>query len=235
VQILSNKSDVQDMMADKEMRKDIVASIIIRDIVWYAIGEQFLNNSKHHAGEDCNKLFLDFEHLFEEEYELKHRVCLKQQALYTKLKNEPGHKKWRTLVAEDQSQKLLAKIGVFLQPGFDLERDHVLNELYVKGYRIGFRLRMEAAVKWKITWPVAGVEVNFKWMVNQTRNLYGDPATTYRKLIEDPNRYFVRFAVTPTFTMLDFSSGVEEKTVAHSALIHVGHRGVLSHRDDAKV
>ncbi|KAF2641885.1 hypothetical protein P280DRAFT_468373 [Massarina eburnea CBS 473.64] len=236
IDLFVSKSSIPHMLADKEMRQEIVAALIVRHIVTYAVGEKFMANSKHQAGEECQELLYEFGAVAEKEYALKHEICQEQHALYNRLKNQPGYRKWRTDTAEDRCQALLTKIAAFLKPGVHPERDHNLTELYVKGYRIGFRLRAEEApAKWQIMWPVAGVEVNFQWMVNQTRKLYGDPATTYQKVTENPTKYFVRFAVTPTFTCTEFSSGVEVKTVAHSALVHVGRQGVFSHKEDSMV
>lgn len=234
VDMMAKKSDMKHLLDDQEMRKDIVAGLISRHIVQHAIGEYFLFQSKHHAQNECNDLLFEFTTLAEEEYAAKHHVCEKQMALYTKLKAESGHKKWRTWKAEERCKDLLSVLAFFLEPGVHPERDHVLGELYVKGYRIGFRLRMEA-VKWQIMWPAAGTDLNLNMMVNQTRNLFGDPMKTLTKLQEDPKKFFVRFALTPTFIKSDFSSGVEEKTVVHSALVHVGRKGVFSHKNDAKL
>jgi hypothetical protein len=232
VDMMGGKSDIKQLLMDHEMHKDIVASLVSRHIVMNAMGEHFLWNSGHHAGDMCNDLFLEFAHLVEEEYGRKHEVCEKQQTLYTKLKLLPGHKKWRTYKAEACSQDLLEMLAFSLDPSPDPERAHVLSELYVKGYRIGFRLRMEA-VKWQVIWPTAGTDLNLGMMVNQTRNLLGDPMETLNGLQSEPKKFLVRFALTPTMTKFDYSSGVEERTVVHSAMVHVGRKGVFSHKADA--
>ncbi|KAF2683871.1 hypothetical protein K458DRAFT_418848 [Lentithecium fluviatile CBS 122367] len=232
VDMTAGKSDIEYLLMDSEMRRDIVACLVARHIVMNAMGEHFLWNSGHHAGSECNNLFLEFAHLQDEEYGRKQEVCEKQQALYTKLKNEPGHKKWRTFKAEEYCEELLNKIGFLLEPYANTQRAHVLSELYVKGYWIGFRLRMEA-VKWQIMWPTAGTDLNLGMMVNQTRNLLGDPMETFTELQKDPKKFFVRFALTPTISKSDFSSGTEEKTVVHSSMVHVGRKGVFNHKTDA--
>lgn len=230
-EITGGKSDIKHLLMDSKMRQEMVASFVTRHIVTNAMGEHFLQNSGHEGGAACNNLFLEFAHLNNDDFGRKHKLCEKQQVLYTQLKQEPNHKNWRTYKAEENCEHLLAAIAPLLETRADAQRDHVLSELYVKGYRIGFRLRMEA-VKWRVMWPTAGTDLNLSMMVNQTRNLLGDPMKTYTGLQKDPKKFFVRFALTPTFSKSDFSSGAEEKTVVHSAMVHVGRKGVFSHKAD---
>jgi hypothetical protein len=233
VDIMGGKSDIKQLLMDNKMRKDIVTSLIARHMVMNAMGEHFLSNSGHLAGAECNNLFLEFAHLNEEEYDRKQEVCEKQQALYSKLKVEQGHKTWRTYKAEECCKDLLDNIAFLLDPAPNPERTHVLSELYVKGYRIGFRLRMEA-VKWQVIWPTAGTDLNLGMMVNQTRSLLGDPMKTLTGLQREPKKFSVRFALTPTFIKAEYSSGAEERTVVHSSMVHVGRKGVYCHKTDAR-
>jgi len=233
VDMMGGKSIIQDLLLDDEMRKDIVAAIVARHIVVHAVGEAFLTNSKHRAGQETRDIFTKFALLAENDYKAKHELCVRQGDLYKSLKIGPGHKKWRTGKAEELTVALLTLLTPFLGAAEDANRDHVLSELYVKGYRIGFRLHMEEA-KWQIIYPVAGMNLNLERMVNQTRTLLGDPMTTFNKLMQNPRSFFVRFAITPTFTRSDFSSGREVKTVVHSSMVHIGRMGKMSHLDDVQ-
>lgn len=232
VEMMANKSDIKHLLMDNEMRKDIVTCLVTRHIVANAMSDNFLWNSGHHAGAACNDLCLGFANLSDYDVARKHEICELQRELYTQLKQESGHKEWRTRKAEEHCTDLLSKLGFLLEPYQNPQRTHVLSELYVKGFRIGFRLRMEA-VKWQVVWPTAGTDLNLSMMVNQTRNLLGDPMKTLNELQKYPNNFFVRFALTPTFTKSDFSRGAETKVVMHSSMVHVGRRGVFSHKTDA--
>jgi hypothetical protein len=231
VEMMAGKSDIKQLLLDKEMRKDVVASLVTRHIVANAMSDNFVANSDHSAGPACSYLCLKFAHLQDHEIGEKHEVCESQRKLYTQLKQGAGHKEWRSRKADEHCTELLAKITFLLEVGQNPQRDHVLSELYIKGYRIGFRLRMEA-VKWQVIWPAAGTDLNLSMMVNQSRNLLGDPMRTLNELQKDTKNFFVRFALTPTFSKSDFSSGMENKTVVHSSMVHVGRRGVFSHKVD---
>jgi hypothetical protein len=232
IEMMGGKSDIKHLLVDNELRKDIVACLVTRHIVANAMSDNFLWNSGHHAGAACNELCLEFAHVLDHEAGRKHAICESQRELYTQLKQEPSHKEWRAFKAEERCTNLLSRLAFLLEPCQSPQRAHVLSELYVKGYRIGFRLRMEA-VKWQVMWPTAGTDLNLSMMVNQTRNLLGDPMKTLNELQRGSQNFFVRFALTPTFTKSDFSSGVEEKMVVHSSMVHVGRRGVFSHKVDA--
>lgn len=234
VKLLAGKSNIKHLLVDKEMRIGIVTALITQDIIEYTLGEQFLINSNHPASQQCHALLLEFANLSKDDYEAKHEICRKQNDLYSKIDLDPNRKKWRTRVSEDLCQKLLHKISCLLEPGMHPERDHVLSELYVKGYRIAFRFRTQD-VKWHIVWPKAGTDLNLTRMVNQTRHLFGDTMTTLTRLQEDPMKFFVRFALTPTFTKSYFSPRGEKKDVIHSSLVHIGRKGVFSHKDDSKL
>ncbi|KAJ4291911.1 hypothetical protein N0V90_009808 [Kalmusia sp. IMI 367209] len=236
--ILGGKSDIKEMLGDKEMRQDLVAALVIRDIVNHTIGEAALFNSDHHLGTQACDIISEFEMHCGEDDMAKHQLCLRQQALYKMVYEEPGHKKWRTTKADELTSMLLDALFPFLETGMDAvmvaDCEHWLSELYVKGYRIGIRLR-SAAVKWQVTWPVAGIPFIPARMINQTRTLIGDPMTTLTELMKNPTKYFVRFAMTPTVIKSDFSAGVEVKNIVHSSLVHVGRSNVFSHVQDLQI
>lgn len=234
VDMIGGRSDIQHLLADREMRQDMVAALIIRDIIHFAIGEASLFNSEHPAGYQCRDLVTGFALLLEDDIATKHEFCLHQQALYKELYEEQSHKEWRTKTADGRTDDLLASIMPFLGGKIDADAQHWLGELYVKGYRIGIRLRSNA-VKWQILFPVAGMQLDLARMVNRSLNLAGDPMTTWKELANNPSKYFVRFAITPTITKSDFSTGREVKEVVHSSLVHAGRQDVFSHRKDNQV
>ncbi|KAF2437876.1 hypothetical protein P171DRAFT_330174, partial [Karstenula rhodostoma CBS 690.94] len=223
VAITGGKSDIQHLLADREMRHDVVSALIIRDMVFHAIGEGSMFNSKHCDGEQCREIVSDFAMLSHEDYSAKHQLCLRQGALFQEMYAKHDHHEWRTKKANEYTEALLNALSPFLHGGINADGEHSLSELYVKGYRIGFRLRSHA-VKWQVIFPVAGMQLDLKRMVNRTLNLAGDPMTTWKELANNPEKYFVRFAITPTITKSDFSAGHEVKEVVHSSLVHVGRQ-----------
>lgn len=234
VDMFGGKSDIQNILKDREMRQDIVAALMIRDIVHYALGETSLFNSNHIAGRQCRDLVTEFALLFEEDFITKHKLSLQQEALYKDLYEEHGHKEWRTRTADERTDILLTALSPFLGAKVDADGQHRLGELYVKGYRIGIRLR-SSAVKWQILFPVAGMQLDLSRMVNRTLNLAGDPMTTWKELANNPSKYFVRFAITPTITKSDFSQGYEVKEVVHSSLVHVARKDGRTYKDHGLV
>lgn len=234
VDMIGNKSDIQHLLADHEMLHDIVAALIIRDIVHYAIGEASLIHSDHRAAYQCRDLVTGFALLLEDDVATKHEFCLHQQAFYKELYEEHGHKEWRTKTADGRTDALLVSMFPFLAAKVNADAQHWLGELYVKGYRIGIRLRSNA-VKWQILFPVAGMQFDGKRMNNRSLKLAGDPMTTWKELANNPSKFFVRFAITPTITKSDFSTGFEVKEVVHSSLVHTGRQDVFSHKKDSQV
>ncbi|KAF9734754.1 hypothetical protein PMIN06_011401 [Paraphaeosphaeria minitans] len=234
VAITGDKSDIQHLLADREMRHDVVSALIIRDIVFHAIGEGSMFNSKHRDGELCREIVSNFAMLSHEDHGAKHQLCVRQAALYEDMYVEHSHHEWRTKQANERTKVLLNTLSPFLRRSINADGEHSLSELYVKAYRIGFRLRSHA-VKWQIIFPVAGMKLDLNRMVNRTLNLAGDPMTTWKELTKDPDKYFVRFAITPTMTKSDFSAGYEVKEVVHSSLVHVGRQNVSSLRKDIRI
>jgi hypothetical protein len=233
VDMMGGKSDIRHLLADREMRQEIVSALIIRDMVFHALGEGSMLNSKHRNGEQCREIVSEFAMLSQENDMAKHQLCLRQASLYQEMYAEHDHHEWRTKNANERTKALLSVLSPFLHGGIDADGEHSLSELYVKGYRIGFRLRSHA-VKWQVIFPVAGMQLDLKRMVNRTLNLAGDPMTTWKELVRNPEKYFVRFAVTPTMTKSDFSEGREVKAVVHSSLVHVGRQNLASHREDSQ-
>ncbi|KAL1598875.1 hypothetical protein SLS60_008018 [Paraconiothyrium brasiliense] len=218
--MMGGKSDIEHLLSDRELRQDIVSALIIRDIVFHAIGEGSMFNSEHHNGDECREIVSGFAMLPPEDYTAKHRLCLRQEAIYRHMYTEHHHHEWRTKKADERTKALLSTLSPFLHVGIDVDREHSLSELYVKGYRIGFRLRSNA-VKWQVIFPAAGMQYDLKHMVNRTLHLLGDPMTTWKELVQNPQKYCVRFAITPTMTKSGFATGKEVKEVVHSALVHV--------------
>jgi hypothetical protein len=225
VLFLGNASAIYPLVADRFWRVALVAALVSRDIVYNAVSDHFLFNSQHADAPKCDTVYERYEKLNSADKAAKHRILHEQKALYTKIKEEPGHRKWRTDTAKIFAEMLIDKLkGLVIENDVtDADRDHALHELYIKGYRIGFRLRMEP-MKWQMSWPSTGNDFDVEKMVNESRNLCGDTLHTIRMVTENPQGFSVRFATSPTIRSFDFSSGSEHETVVHKALVHLSRK-----------
>ncbi|KAF2828145.1 hypothetical protein CC86DRAFT_393292 [Ophiobolus disseminans] len=135
----------------------------------------------------------------------------RQRDVFTAIKNAPGHKTWRTHCAQGFTSSLLQDLAGLLTTSLSqaavAERNHVLQELFAKGYRIGFRLRM-AAERWDFGWPCAGEGFDAGQM-----------------LLVAPDEHTVRFAVSPVVGKRDWYKGEDRSEIVHSALVHVTRKG----------
>lgn len=211
------------MIMEPDMLKSIVSAIVSRYVFAYTVGEHAMFLSRHIDANVCERLNQAWAQLSDHEHEKKVELLALQRDIYTRIKGAEDFKDWRTTCAKDFTTQLLSKLNGFLITNLPFttakDRDHRLQELFVKGYRIGFRLRMEAV--WQFTWPIPGDQLQPAIMVNESRNLYGDMITTMREVMNSPNEHCVRFAVSPTMIKTDFSAGGEKKEVVHSALVHI--------------
>ncbi|CAO2652390.1 Nn.00g006730.m01.CDS01 [Neocucurbitaria sp. VM-36] len=223
-------SQLMMLVTEKDMLIAMVAAVISRHMWKYALDEHSLYASGHPEAVTCEELAWKWTTVPFNDHEAKHDLLLAQQQIYTAIKNAPDHKTWRTSCAEHLTIKLLADLDGLLAPNLSTAaltgRNHILSELYVKGYRIGFRLRM-AATKWQFQWPSSGAEFNPASMVNESRLLYGDILRTMTEVMKDPRAHEVQFAVSPTVTRSDFSMGGEQRVVVHNALVHITRKGYL--------
>ncbi|KAF2874208.1 hypothetical protein BDV95DRAFT_326646 [Massariosphaeria phaeospora] len=217
---VNDTSALRTLIIDVDMRFALLAAVVSRDIFYHTASEHFLYNSGHPYYQECDDLFTQFSVLGHGDELEKHELLLKQQTLYTRIKELRSHKSWRDAAAERLSVALVQDLGILVHNNGAADRDHGLQELYVKGYRIGFRMRM-AAAKWKMSWPAAGADFNEQQMVNESRKLCGSPIETHQAVSRYPMNYSVRFAMSPTIIKSEFVHGVEEMETVHSALVHI--------------
>ena len=223
LEFLRNESAIYPLIADLYMRCALVAAIVSRDIVYNGLSDHFLYNSQHPDAAESEAVISKYEKLGSMDKAAKHRHLHEQKALYTKIKGHPGHREWRTRTAKIFSEILVDKLKGLVIDTNTADRDEALHELYIKGYRIGFRLRMEA-MKWQMAWPSNGEEFNAERMVNESRTLCGDILTTVQTVTRSPENYAVRFATSPTIRCFDFSSGTEHESIMHKALVHISKK-----------
>ncbi|KAH7389803.1 hypothetical protein BKA66DRAFT_414252 [Pyrenochaeta sp. MPI-SDFR-AT-0127] len=225
---LGQPSQLKMLVTEQDMLIAIVTGILSRHMWKYSLDEHALNASEHPQAHICEDLANRWTMLDLTAHEEKHNLLVSQQQIYTSIKNASDHKAWRTSCAERFTNMLLSDLAGLLTTDLStpdlLERNHTLSELYVKGYRIGFRLRM-AAIKWQFQWPLPGTEFNPATMVNESRMLYGNILRTMNSVMNEPRAHEVRFSISPTVTKSDFSGGSEHRVVVHNALCHITRQG----------
>ncbi|KAF2657616.1 hypothetical protein K491DRAFT_714274 [Lophiostoma macrostomum CBS 122681] len=226
VKNLGENVDVRLLLRDDDrIRIFLVAALVSHDIVYNTFCDTFLFTADFPEVNEIREIFNQFKELGEGHETEKHQLNLKQRALYTRVKNMPNHDIWRLNTAKHVADKLINGLGPLIgveDPtiGTSRDRHHELLELCVKGFRIGFRMRMEA-VKWRMVWPEAGQDFDIEWMVNQSRYLHGSISNTLAKVAQSPSSYTTRFAMSPLIVKADYSKGIEQLKVSHKAMVHV--------------
>lgn len=225
---MGKPSQLMMLVTEKDMLIAMVASVISRHMWKHALDEHSLYASEHPQAEICEELAWQWSCIHETAFDAKYDLLLSQQEIYSSIKNAPDHKSWRSSCAERLTSRLISDLSGLLatnlSPQALSERDHTLSELYIKGYRIGFRLRM-APSSWSFKWPSPGQEFDASAMVNETRMLYGDLLRTMRVVMNEPHAHEVRFAVSPTVVKSDYAGGEEKKVVVHHAMVHTTRKG----------
>jgi hypothetical protein len=175
---MGKPSNPAGLVTEKDILIALVSSIIARHMVTYAVDEPSLHASGHPHADITEELS---RRLSLADVSVKQDLLLSQQGVYTAIQESPDYKPWRTATATKLTACLLRDLDGLLS--MDLaaqaitERNHILSELYVKGYRIGFRLRMSGNSRYSFTWPVTGATFEPGKMVNERRCLYGDLLT----------------------------------------------------------
>ena len=213
---------------EKHMLIAMVAAVVSRYIFLTTIDEHALQLSNHPHANLTEHLAREWILLRDTAPAQKDEALRRQRDVYTAIKNAPGHKEWRTRCAQGFANSLLRDLdgllAINLPVAVAAERNHILQELFVKGYRISFRLRM-ASQRWDFCWPGAGAEFDAKMMVNESRLLYGDVLATMQQLLAAPGEHVVRFGVSPVVVKREWGVGGERREVVHSSLVHVTRRG----------
>ncbi|KAH8708460.1 hypothetical protein GQ44DRAFT_815856 [Phaeosphaeriaceae sp. PMI808] len=214
------------LITEKDILIALVTSIMSRYIFMHTIDEHALFLSGHQLADLTEQLVADWTPQLSQPQ--RKEWLLRQRDLYTAIKNVPNHKAWRTDFSQTATTALMAHLAGLLAenlpPNLIKERDHQVQEFFIKGMRIGFRMRM-AATRWSVAWPVCGAGFCAQTMVNESRMLYGDIMSTLRQVMALPNEHRVQFAVSPTMWRSEFEGGVERKEVVHSALVHLTRKG----------
>jgi hypothetical protein len=225
---LGQPSQLMKLITEKDMLITVVAVLISRHIFAHTIDEHGLYLSGHPNAQITEKLAYEWTRLLPSEYEKRDDLLQLQSEIYTAIKAQSDHKAWRKTCAHIFTDSLISSLSGLLTPNLPVfaivHRNHIIQELYVKGYRIGFRLRM-AAIRWDFTWPLQGATFNSNTMVNESRLLYGDVMKTMREIAANQEEHVVRVAISPTIRKRDWAvrgGGVGE--VVHSGMVLVTRR-----------
>jgi hypothetical protein len=187
------------LVPEKDKLPSLIAAFVTRFISKRAIDAHALTLSGHPRAQSIKALEHDWAHLLRDEHEAKHVLLQRQRAVYTAIKNASDHRVWRASCAQQLTTELinvLAGLLILLHPAAAKNCVHVMPELFVKGYRIGFRLHM-SAVRWDFMWPVSGQGFDGRVMVNESRMLYRDVLRTMEEVGKMEEEHEVKFARSP--------------------------------------
>ncbi|KAF1914507.1 hypothetical protein BDU57DRAFT_578804 [Ampelomyces quisqualis] len=220
------------LLSQQNMLAAMLTSILTHFLFTRTMDAHALYLSSHAHGSLTSQLAHEWSALAPTDYAAKQALLESQRNVYAAIKALPGHRVWRATCAEYFSRSLVASLAALLDSSLAAGavglRDHLLQELFVKGYRIGFRLRMEA-VGWGCRWPVAGEVFSGKTMVNESRMLYGDVLGTMERISREEGLHRVLFAVSPTMFKREVGRGEEREEVVHMACVHVVRREGREH------
>ncbi|KAF2119938.1 hypothetical protein BDV96DRAFT_641804 [Lophiotrema nucula] len=216
----NNFEEIRAIVADDTMRVEVVAAVVAKDIVYNTMCDHFLFNSGHPNAGACDHLFNQFLQLGPNDVVKKHEILVEQNTLYTTLHEHWGFRRWRDQVAEENSVALIDRLAPLVSDQATATGLEGVLAHYIKGYRIGFRMRMDAK-KWVMFWPSAGEDFNPGTMVNESRTICGSLNDTNNKTVQFPQNFTVRFARSPCMTRIDFFLGREDKNIVHSALVQI--------------
>jgi hypothetical protein len=220
------RSQLTSLVTEKDMLPSLLTAVISRYIFNHTIDTHALSLSGHPYAHMTLALTREWSFLLAEDSEKKDALLQRQRTIYTAIKNLPDHKIWRANCAHTFTESLLSSLSSFLTPLTPIaakNRAHIIQELFVKGYRIGFRLHM-SVVKWDFWWPVPGQGFDGRVMVNESRILYGDVMRTMEQVRKRESEHVVRFARSPMIWRADWGVGGERVEVVHSACVEVGRR-----------
>lgn len=227
---LGQPSQLAVLVTERGMLAAMVSGVISRFIFARTMDEHATYLSGHADAELCERLVDDWSRLRHKDHEQKDDLLAVQSRIYTNIKNDPDHNRWRSRCAEDFTKLLLYRLHGLLATGLTPAaveaRTHILQELFVKGFRIGFRMHM-APIKWTAYWPCVGQEFHAGVMVNESRLLYGNVVETMREVMRQPREHKVRFSVSPTVVKSDYSVGSELSELVHSSLVQITRKGWL--------
>jgi hypothetical protein len=208
----------------KDMLVPMITALISRSIFTRTIDEHALYLSCHPHAPVTTYLANEWALLSPTDSDAKAALLKSQKEIYAAIKGLPDYHSWRATCAEYLSSNLTTTtLSGLLNNNLPVHalkhRDHLMQELFVKGYRIGFRLRMEA-VRWDAVWPVVGETFSKSTMVNESRLLYRNPLSTMERVSREEEMHEVLFAVSPT--MWKREGGSEQ--VVHRGCVHIARK-----------
>lgn len=136
----------------------MVAVVVGRYVVKYTLSEDALQLSNHPHGNVTSHLARLWHHLAPTDIEAQSSLLRAQRDIYTYIESHPDHRAWRSFSAQTLSTHLITTLSGLLDPHLPSphaihRRSNVLQDLFVKGYRINFRSRMESVVGLEVSEP----------------------------------------------------------------------------------
>ncbi|KAH7128314.1 hypothetical protein B0J11DRAFT_504793 [Dendryphion nanum] len=222
--LFSDSASCMGVLDNKENRAQIIAGIVAYRITLYTLSEASLIHSCHSEANVSVKPLLDvLNSLGAGEVNKKESMLALQKELYTTIQTGERYYQWREAksaeLAEITVQKLEGLVISDTKQGQALKQ--TLTQLFLRGFRIGFRMRMEVA-DWRFEWICPGATFDLGKMVNTARRLHGDSITaTVNRIQLAPTNYSVRWSLSPVITKTTISSGMQHLEMVHSAMVNL--------------
>jgi hypothetical protein len=100
-------------IANERLRTELVAGIVSKDIVYNTMCDTFLFDSLPEVeAAKVKQLVIDYGKLGAGDTVKKHQLLLEQKAIYTEIKEQPKHRKWRASMAHKFAGAVVAKVRV---------------------------------------------------------------------------------------------------------------------------
>jgi len=227
--VIGKHAQPMGLVMEKEGLVSLVAAAISRHLITHTMDEFALSRSRHPDSVNCEKSAFCWQLHAPSEIAAKQDVLLSQKEAYTTLNKAPGHAAWRQATALRHTNELLPDLADLLitnlSPNAIAERNRILIKLYMKGFRVNFRLRM-SATWFDFSWPAVGADFDPQKMVMENRCLYGSIVRTMKAVMSSPTSHEVVFAVSPTITKQTYDKNLLETEVVHSAMVHIAKKTV---------
>lgn len=98
---------------EESMRAEFAAAMVGNDITMNTLCDSFLFQADLPEQVDLIQLYNAYIALGPGTEVMKHELLLKQELLYTLIKNDPGHRKWRVEKAKSHAETMIDKVSTY--------------------------------------------------------------------------------------------------------------------------
>lgn len=219
-------SERQAFFIDDKFRLAVVSAFLIKKITELTMAVDFIKTSdpKHEYIPMLDAIAQRWELTPMNEVASRLDILETEKKVYTDMKALRDHRLWRYDTASKHGWEVIDMIKPFLSlRGDELARFEGLRDLLVKGYRIGFRMRMSGEGHYVCWFPNGGIGFTNKSMVNAAQKVYGDIDVGFVQLRTQPDDFVVRFAEEPAVVKVVWNQEKQmmEAEFDHFASVHL--------------